>query len=573
MYKLIKQLKTVSMIVLFSLFSGLVFAQTLKIEPEEIELTVGDTLQVEAVFIDSNENEIDTSVVWTVDPHQLATVNSKGILVAKNEGEGVLIATLDELSDTVDLLIDPMENGQDDVLLPAVEIVQGDMEMYVGDTLQYSVVYIDTNEVQTDTVGVWNLRPDSLGALDSTSGQFIAARPGEGLVEVYVGELMAWAYVSVFPSGNLEDPEGPNEYCDFILFPRDTIIAIGDQVQYSVYEKTQSDSSGPKMDTTFTWSLEGMPVGSIDQNGLLNVSATGFAIVKVELGDMSASALVIVQDSTLDDSLNNITITRDSPSPMGYSIMQELTEGEIWTLGGLPHPMNVLNGGQIYFPIGSLTEDIRIHISLPQFAEIRGDSVGWGHEGVLAGVDFTVMVNDTIQEPYIFETPLVVGLVFKRGLLNNLGIDPETLSMYFTSMDGDSILFDPTGITATTVDLNFNRIFSGVAHFSSLAVAGETVSTSIDHDTHIPAEYTLEQNYPNPFNPVTTLRYTLPEAQNVNITIYDLTGRQVETLINRYQTAGSYSLKWNASSYSSGVYFYRLQTGSFTSTKKMILMK
>ena len=193
MYKLIKQLKTVSMIVLFSLFSGLVFAQTLKIEPEEIELTVGDTLQVEAVFIDSNENEIDTSVVWTVDPHQLATVNSKGILVAKNEGEGVLIATLDELSDTVDLLIDPMENGQDDVLLPAVEIVQGDMEMYVGDTLQYSVVYIDTNEVQTDTVGVWNLRPDSLGALDSTSGQFIAARPGEGLVEVYVGELMAWA--------------------------------------------------------------------------------------------------------------------------------------------------------------------------------------------------------------------------------------------------------------------------------------------------------------------------------------------------------------------------------------------
>ena len=446
------------------------------------------------------------------------------------------------------------------------------MEMYVGNTLQYTVVYIDTNEVETDTLGVWNLRPDSLGTLDSASGLFIADRPGEGMVEVYVGDLMAWVYVSVFPAGNLEDPEDPEKYCDFILMPRDTIITIGDQVHYTVYEKTQSDSMGPQLDTTFTWSLEGMPLGSIDQNGHLDVSATGYAIVKVELGDMSASALVIVQDSTVDTIINNITITRDSPNPLGYSIMQELTEGEIWTIGGLPHPMSVLNGGQIYFPIGSLTEDIRIHINLPQFAEIRGDSVGWGHEGMLAGVEFNVIVNDTIQEPYYFETPLIVGLVFKRGLLDKMGVDPYTLSMYFASVEDDSLLFDTTGITATTVDLNFNRIFSGVAHFSSLAIVGETSVTAID-DPVIPSHYMLEQNYPNPFNPMTNFRYTLPEAQNVLITIYDLAGRRVETLLDGYQQAGSYMLTWNASHYSSGVYFYKMKTSNFVDTKKMILMK
>ncbi len=559
----------VKLVLLVTLFTGAIMAQHLQIIPEELELTVGDSIQLEIVYVDSLAVEKDTTAVWSVEPHQLASVTMWGQLVAKNEGEGVVIATLGELSDTIAITVDANEEDPGP-LLPCVEIVQNDMEMYIGDTLQYSVVYIDTNEIEADTVGIWHLRPDSLGTLDSTSGLFIADRAGEGMIEVYVGDLMAWAYVSVFPAGI---PEEPENYCDFILLPRDTIIAIGDQVQYTVYEKTLSDSMGPELDTNFTWSLDGMPIGSIDQNGLLDVSATGYAIVKVELGDMSASALVIVQDSTADTTINNITITRDSPNLLGYSVMQELTEGEIWTLGGLPHPMNVLNGGQIYFPIGSLTEDIRIHISLPQFAEIRGDSVGWGHEGVLGGVEFNVMVNDTIQEPYYFETPLIVGLVFKRGLLDKMGIDPYTLSMYFAMVEDDSLMFDSTGISATTVDLNFNRIFSGVAHFSSLAILGETVTTQIDNNTSIPAGFVLEQNYPNPFNPITVINYRLSADTELDLSIFDLAGRKVETLIKGFRSAGYYSITWDASALSSGVYFYRMKTRNFTDTRKMILMK
>ena len=83
---------------------------------------------------------------------------------------------------------------------------------------------------------------------------------------------------------------------------------------------------------------------------------------------------------------------------------------------------------------------------------------------------------------------------------------------------------------------------------------------------------------PNPFNPVTTLRYDLPENNMVNITIYDMLGRQVKTLINQAQDAGFKSIIWNAKNdygkpVSAGIYLYQIQAGEYISTKKMVLLK
>ena len=89
----------------------------------------------------------------------------------------------------------------------------------------------------------------------------------------------------------------------------------------------------------------------------------------------------------------------------------------------------------------------------------------------------------------------------------------------------------------------------------------------------IPEEYNLEQNYPNPFNPTTTVNYDLPQAGYVKIAIYDLLGREVHILVDREQKAGKYEVKWNASDFPSGVYFYSLKAGDFSMTKKMILVK
>ena len=98
------------------------------------------------------------------------------------------------------------------------------------------------------------------------------------------------------------------------------------------------------------------------------------------------------------------------------------------------------------------------------------------------------------------------------------------------------------------------------------------------NNAQIPKEYILNQNYPNPFNPVTTLRYDLPEDANVNITIYDMMGRVVKTLINDQQSAGYRFTQWNATNNAgspvpAGLYLYMIQVGEFRQTRKMVLLK
>jgi len=86
-------------------------------------------------------------------------------------------------------------------------------------------------------------------------------------------------------------------------------------------------------------------------------------------------------------------------------------------------------------------------------------------------------------------------------------------------------------------------------------------------------EFTLEQNYPNPFNPSTTIRYSLPSEGDIELTVFDVFGSEIETLVNQQQPAGSYSIDFDASHLSSGIYFYQLSAGSFSQTKKLILLK
>lgn len=83
----------------------------------------------------------------------------------------------------------------------------------------------------------------------------------------------------------------------------------------------------------------------------------------------------------------------------------------------------------------------------------------------------------------------------------------------------------------------------------------------------------LGQNFPNPFNPATTIRYTLPKSEFVTLKVYDILGREVATLVNERQMTGSYSVRFDASQISSGLYFYKITAGSFSKTQKMVVMK
>ncbi len=89
----------------------------------------------------------------------------------------------------------------------------------------------------------------------------------------------------------------------------------------------------------------------------------------------------------------------------------------------------------------------------------------------------------------------------------------------------------------------------------------------------VPTEYLLEHNYPNPFNPSTVIAYSIPKASHVSIKVFDLLGNLITTLVNQYQEAGKFKVKFNADELSNGVYFYKIQSGSFTDIKKMLLLK
>ncbi|MCB0748662.1 MAG: T9SS type A sorting domain-containing protein, partial [Ignavibacteriae bacterium] len=102
----------------------------------------------------------------------------------------------------------------------------------------------------------------------------------------------------------------------------------------------------------------------------------------------------------------------------------------------------------------------------------------------------------------------------------------------------------------------------------------EPVGVNIDEvEGVIIEEYRLNQNYPNPFNPVTKISYQIPTPGLVTLRIYDVLGREVRTLVNKELNSGKYEIEFDASSLSSGIYFYSLRAESFASTKKIVLMK
>ena len=116
-------------------------------------------------------------------------------------------------------------------------------------------------------------------------------------------------------------------------------------------------------------------------------------------------------------------------------------------------------------------------------------------------------------------------------------------------------------------NINFIPLFEGVVFFGDPALsAEEPVNTR-------PDIYALSQNYPNPFNPTTEIAFDLPNKTDVKLSIFNILGQKVATLVDKNMSAGSYTVEWDASEAATGVYFYKLEADSFTETRKMMLLK
>jgi hypothetical protein len=130
-------------------------------------------------------------------------------------------------------------------------------------------------------------------------------------------------------------------------------------------------------------------------------------------------------------------------------------------------------------------------------------------------------------------------------------------------------IYDTPGYTC---DVYVAGDYAYVADYSSLVIL-RFAPTRIEEEGNLPDDFWLSQNYPNPFNARTFISYSLPKASLVTISIYDMLGHKLETLAGGEKPAGCYQAIWNAGNKSSGIYFYKIQAGDFSETKKMLLLK
>ncbi len=134
--------------------------------------------------------------------------------------------------------------------------------------------------------------------------------------------------------------------------------------------------------------------------------------------------------------------------------------------------------------------------------------------------------------------------------------------------------FSSTAVTSITV--NDSYVFAGIDGMRMWKRPQNIPKANLlseNNDGLAPQEFSLKQNYPNPFNPVTKINFDIPANAFVKLSVYDILGREVVTLVNEYKTQGSYSAEFSGSNLSSGVYFYKLETPEFTDIKRMILIK
>ncbi len=216
--------------------------------------------------------------------------------------------------------------------------------------------------------------------------------------------------------------------------------------------------------------------------------------------------------------------------------------------------------------------------------------------GTPVGASANVEVRaQSVLNPAYQDTAHFVAVVASQEA-NQIILTPDTAIVY----SGETVKFAATGLndfhvafidvewecTGGTIDQQgvfkagdepgtfMVRATDKISGIISDAVVVIEEGTFVENgSTQVPKEFTLYQNYPNPFNPVTTIKFALPVSRFVTIQVFNITGQEIVTLLDGYQTAGEHAINWIPKGFPSGIYFYRLQAGEFSETKKLILQK
>jgi len=316
------------------------------------------------------------------------------------------------------------------------------------------------------------------------------------------------------------------------------------------------------------------PVDNISVSGQVRYADNNSIVVggKIKILRMDViTREIIVVDSTNVDNFGNYTLNRvprrDSTLrvmifPDDELIDQGTDTGFVPTY--YPSTIQWLSAGVLY----ASTNMVNVNINV-----IRKNAVA-ASGSIAAGISGKVYLNIAPELPG-------TGFPFLRGSVLYLKKDTSFVSFAVTN---ENEQYSFTGVPPGNYQLTVQRlgyetetkqITVGFINLDTVNYYLDTMNVIgiVNISSNIPDEFSLGQNYPNPFNPVTKIRFAIRNAAFAELKIFDVLGREVKTLVNEKLTAGEYEYSFNAISLPSGVYFYRLNTESFSMTKKMVLIR
>jgi subtilisin family serine protease len=234
-------------------------------------------------------------------------------------------------------------------------------------------------------------------------------------------------------------------------------------------------------------------------------------------------------------------------------------------------------------------------VDIISYPEIPNNFTGWG---LVDALDAALSFGPIFSNEPTIDTNLSMSVV-STSVTSKFGVNPSTVKLYYAVGSNltftplvmsqvSSMLFPTSGIYSATIPLQphgttihfyIEAQDSGLHTYQSPAPVKNTTwqlqygLTDLGIDPTVPASFELLQNYPNPFNPETNIEIRIANREFVSLKIFDVLGREIETLLNEVTSPGVYKFSWNASRQPSGVYFYRLAASSSVSTRKMILLR
>ncbi len=174
----------------------------------------------------------------------------------------------------------------------------------------------------------------------------------------------------------------------------------------------------------------------------------------------------------------------------------------------------------------------------------------------------TGLTNLDVQSIAVSDTNIFAGTSGGVFFSNNNGASWKAINNGLTNLDVRSLVVTDTNLFAGT--------WGGSVYRRSLS---EIITNIKDTKNNLPVSFYLRQNYPNPFNPTTVINYGVSKPVHVKLVVYNTIGQKVKTLVDGNKQAGDYYVTFNGSNLSSGVYFYHIQAGKYSATKKFVLMK